>query len=250
MYTFSGSNGSILGEYIEQVASSPLTQFNVSLNGHNPREFNRMTGMPPQVFEKITTNIRALIAKRNQLKSDVKITVSIILDKINYGHLEDIITFVEGLGVDGVYFFQFLPSQEKGFIAEERCLFKDDLRVQRMFDLINSNRSKRQVQTSLPPLLERSNNCKFCTVPFYNLSVDGERNVGGCSCQLLDLSGNGKFYEDDAWNNHYFKETRNRFLNPEIPLLEPCKRCYNNTPSTRLLSNPNPVLFLFRKIFP
>lgn len=250
MYTFSGSNGIILGEYIEEIINSPLYEFIISINGHNSIEFNWMTGMPKKLFDIICENTIELVRQRNSKKSKLKILVSIILDKENYKYLKDMIYFVENLGVDGVLFFQFLPSRVKGFTAEERCLYSDDPDVLKVFTQANSLPSRIRKKVVLPPLLDRvMDTNKHCSVPFYNLSVDGDGNVGCCCCQLLDLSENGEFYyEEDAWNNTHFKEMRKKFIYEDLSLLEPCRWCYNNTGRSRLVSNPNPLLHLIRQI--
>ncbi|MBT9151298.1 MAG: Coenzyme PQQ synthesis protein E [candidate division WS2 bacterium] len=250
MYTFSGSNGILVGEYVEEIINSPLTGFIISINGHNSTEFNRMTGMPGKWFDTICDNTVELVRQRDLKKSKLEILVSIILDKENYKYLKDMIYFVEKLGVNRALFFQFLASPAPGFTAEERCLFSDDLDVVEAFAQVKSLPPRIRRKVTLPPLLGRQmDNNKYCSVPSYNLSLDGDGNVGGCSCQLLDLSGNGKFFEEDAWNNAHFKELRKRFIDPEFPLLEPCRWCYNNVGRSRLVSNPNPLSYLMRQVF-
>ncbi|MDP6380372.1 MAG: hypothetical protein QF662_03410, partial [Phycisphaerae bacterium] len=174
-------------------------------------------------------NTQALIRERNARKSGLEIWVSIILDQENYRHLNDMIRFAENLGADGVVFCQFLPTPNEGFTPDERCLFSDNDDVQRVFS--SSKSIKTNLQILLPPLLERSKVNKACSIYFFNLNVDGEGNVGGCCCQLLDLSGNGKVGEHDPWNNEHFQEMRKRFLDPQCDILEPCKYCYNNLPA-------------------
>jgi hypothetical protein len=79
--------------------------------------------------------------------------------------------------------------------------------------------------------------------------VDGEGNIGGCCCQVLDLIGNGKITEVDAFNNRHFKEFRRRFIDSDFPLLDPCTRCYNNTARSRIVSNPDLFKYLVKKVF-
>ncbi len=224
------SNGIILREYIEEILNSPLKYFNVSVNGHNPEEFNRMTGMPPELFDVISNNTAELVKQKQAKGAKLKVSISIILDQGNYRDLNDMICFAENLGVDEVTFFHFLPSPAKGYTAEERCLFSDDSDVVEVFSAANSVRSRIRTTVMLPPLLEREmTSNKYCCLPFNSITVDGEGNVGGCSCQLLDNTGNGKFYDKDVWNNGYFQEMRKRFMDPEFPLLEPCTWCYSNS---------------------
>jgi MoaA/NifB/PqqE/SkfB family radical SAM enzyme len=228
MYIYSSSNGIFVGKYAKQIISSSLSRITISINGHNADEFNRMTGMSPNFFEVIRENISELVAQRDLKKAKIEIWISIILDQINYVYLQDMINFAESLGIDGVFFFQYLPSPAIGFTAEERCLFSDDIKALETFSHLMPSRSK--IKIIFPPLLERKgNNNKICSTYFYLISVDGEGNIGGCCAQLLDLSKNGTFYEKDAWNNHHFKDMRRRFIEPETPILEPCKWCYNNS---------------------
>jgi MoaA/NifB/PqqE/SkfB family radical SAM enzyme len=249
MYTYSGSNGIILGEFVEKIVASPLTGFTVSVNGHNAAEFHRMTGMPMSCFEVIRDNVVALVKRRNAKRSGLQISASIILDRENYRDLPDMVAFLDGLGVDRALFFQFLASPAPGFTVGERALFSDDPDVVRTFDRVKALQKNTRVKFSLPPLLERTMDGKYCSVPFYNITVDGEGRVGGCSCQVLDLTGHGRFDEGDAWNSDLLKEFRRRFIDPEFPLLEPCQWCYNNQGRSRLVSNPNPVSFLVRRLF-
>jgi len=229
MYTFSVSNGILLGEYLDKLVASPLTHLTVSLNGHNPSEFNRMTGMDQRFFTSACENTRMLIRERNIEKSNLEVWVSIILDQENYRYLNEMIRFAESLGADGVVFGQFLPTEKEGFTADERCLFSDNHDVLRAFRDAKSIKPKLKIL--LPPLLERAKVNKSCSVYFYNLSVDGEGNVGGCCCQLLDLSGNGKISAQSPWNNEHFREIRRRFLEPTCNITDPCKYCYNNLPA-------------------
>jgi MoaA/NifB/PqqE/SkfB family radical SAM enzyme len=248
MYTYSGSNGIVLGDYVEPIVDAPLKGFTVSLNGHNAAEYNRMTGMPGKNFDIIRDNTIKLVKRRNEKKSKVEMLGSIILDKENYRCLKDMVSFADSLGIDKVLFFQFLASPAPGFTPEERCLFDDDIDVVKTFAEIESMRKNVKVKISLPPLLAREMNGKSCSVPFYNITFDGEGNVGGCSCQILNVTGNKGLEEANTWNNAYFQEFRLRFLDPTSALLEPCRWCYNNVGRSRLVSSPNPLSHLFRQL--
>ena len=249
MYTYSSSNGTIVGEYIEKIVNSSLTGFTVSINGHNAEEFTRMTGMPGKLFEQIRDNTIKLVQARNAAKSKLKISLGIILDRDNYRMVKDMVDFGYSLGVDNILFHPFVATPVPGFTAGERCLFSDEPDVVKTFAEVAALPQKKGVKISLPPLLERAMNGKFCSVPFYNIVFDGEGRAGGCSCQILNLTENRKFGEEDVWNNDYMKEFRRRFLDPDFPLLQPCHWCYNNQGRSRLLSNPNPLSHLARRLF-
>jgi MoaA/NifB/PqqE/SkfB family radical SAM enzyme len=248
MYTYSSSNGLIVDQYIDKLVSSPLTGFTVSVNGHNAAEFHRMTGMPEKCFERIRENTVKLVQARNAAKSKLQISAGIILDKYNYSSLKDMVTFGQSLGVDSLLFFPFVPTPAPGFTAEERSLFSDMPDVVRTFAEMEALPKKPGVKISRPPLLERSMNGKFCSVPFYNIVFDGEGRAGGCSCQILNLTDNKKFGGEDVWNNAGLQDFRRRFLDADYPLLEPCTWCYNNQGRSRFLADPSPFSHLVRRV--
>lgn len=226
----SGSNGILVGEYIDEILESRLNQFDISLNGHNSREFNRMTGMDPKKFDIICDNIAELTKQKKAKNSKVKIVSSIILDQMNYAHIKDIAHFANDLNVDEIIFFQFLPVNKPGFLAEDRCLFNDMPNILNVFSKIDSIPEQILKKIRLPTLIDRvMTNNKNCPVWFYNISIDGDGNAGGCCCQILDLSPSGKFSDINVWNNEYFQSMRKRFIDPKASLLEPCTWCYNNS---------------------
>lgn len=231
MITYAGSNGLLVGDYIHELANSSISSFDISINGHNSSEFNRMTGMPPELFDKIIDNSSRLIHAKNLAKNKkMKIIASFILDSVNYKNTIDMIYFADKIGFDKILFFNFLSTPEKGFSAEERSLFADDPGIISVFNQVNSLPKKIKDKVRLPPLLERNMDTnKFCDVWSWNLSIDGDGNVGGCSCQILDLTISGVFSDNDVWNSEFFQEMRRRFAKgSDLPILEPCKHCYNN----------------------
>jgi len=230
MIISAGSNGLIVGDYIKELCKSSISTFDISVNGHNSFEFNRMTGMDPDLFHVIVENSSKLIHQRNLINNKkLKIFASFILDKFNYKNILEMIYLADGIGFDKIIFFQFLATPVNGFSAEERCLFNDDLEVIEAFNQVKSLPKKLKTKVQLPPLLERGAENRNCDVWYRVLSIDGDGNVGGCCCQILDLSISGKFSDIDVWNSSYFKDMRKRFSNSsELPLLGPCKYCYNN----------------------
>jgi len=232
MYVYSATNGTLIGKHKENIVDSYLSLISISVNGHNVLEFSRLTGLSPEYFDLIVKNTKELVELRNKKRNTkLKIWATIILDNKNYFFLTEMINFASFLGVDCILFLPFLASPKEGFRAEERCLFSDDVNVLDKFKEAGVMMKRLKMKVILPPLLDREklkypNKFKRCKVPFYNLTVDGEGNIGGCSCQLLDNSKNGKFYDSDAWNNSYFRDLRGRFLISGAPVLEPCVWCY------------------------
>ncbi len=223
------SNGTVLGDKIDEILSSGLYSIEISLNGHNTNEFERMTGQPPKYYSLICENVRQLVKRRNEKKSKLKISLSFILDLQNYKNIFQMIKTAENFEVDEISFHNFLPSPVPGFTAEERCLFLDNQEVINIFKRVKNGHYK--IRINFPRLLDKSRKNKYCQDYFTLLRVDGEGDVGGCSGQLLNLAGNGKFYDKDVWNNAHFVERRKLFLDPNLPDLPPCQNCScNNKP--------------------
>ncbi len=227
MYAFVATNGTLLDKYIQEIVGSPIYSLSVSINSHNREDYNRITGMSLDVFDKIYQNVVALVKARNEANSKIRIILTLILDQKNYKYLQDKIDFVESLGVDEVFFYNYLPSPSEGFTASERSLFVDNADVLETFKNITLPKSKLLI--GMCSLLERGKiNNKLCSAYFYHLGVDGEGNIGGCQCKLMDLSLYGKYNEPDAWNNEHFRRMRRMFLDKSEPLLESCQFCPNN----------------------
>jgi MoaA/NifB/PqqE/SkfB family radical SAM enzyme len=229
MHVATVSNGMVIGEKIDRILESGLNSIEISLNGQNAEEFHRMTGQPERYYPVIYQNIQNLITKRNEGKSRMIISISFILDQQNYRNIFRMLEVAEKLKADEVSFHNFLPSPEPGFTAVERCLYSDN---QEVVDILkNIRETYHKTRVNFPRLLDKTRKVKYCEDYFTVLRVDGEGDVGGCSGQLLNLKGNGKFYDRDVWNNTHFRERRRLFLDPNLPELPPCQTCpCNNRP--------------------
>lgn len=234
MYVVSSTNGTMVGRYKEQLASSCLDYMNVSINGFDPADYVRLTGMAGEYFDQITKDAADLVNLRNSLHNKkFRIWGSFIVDRKNYIKMPEMFNLSRQIGLDGILLFPFIPSPKDGFRPQDRGLFGDEAEVLNKFKEIKKlagARVKIMVHLLDRGILEKGYKPKYCRVPFYNLIVDGNGDIGGCGCQLLNNSGNGKFYDEDAWNNTYFQNLRNSFLDPGLPILEPCTWCYYNSP--------------------
>lgn len=225
MHTLTITNGTIIGDKIGDILESGLHAIEISLNGHNAEEFERMTGQPEQVYAIISDNIRSLVDSRNANKSKLKISLSFILDRVNYKDVFRMIEITEKLKADEVTLHNFLPSPVQGFSAEKRCLYSHEEEVVQTLQQLK----KYPMRVKLPRLIDKSRKEKYCKTYFELLRVDGQGNVGGCAGQLLNMSGNGKFNDCNVWNNAHFRERRKIFIDPDLPELQPCKYCWANT---------------------
>jgi MoaA/NifB/PqqE/SkfB family radical SAM enzyme len=217
------SNGYALEEYINELSESQIDRICVSLNGHNSDEFHRMTGNPRKSYDRILENIYKLLrvrAKKNNNK--LRVELSFIIDKYNYRHMGEMIAIGESLGVEAVALRQFQASPYPNFTPEERCLYADDPGVCEEFKQLFSRQYRCEVSW---PYLLRRNSAKrvVCRWPWTTIQVDGDGNVGGCPMQALNMHENGRIYDEDPWNNRYFRDLRRRHL--EGDLFGPCQSC-------------------------
>lgn len=181
-----------------------------------------MTGMQAECHSRILRNVQALVRARGK-KIHPVIEVSFIIDRHNWHYMRQMIDIGEELGADAVVFCPFLPSPFPGFTPEERCLYADDPGVRDEFAGVMSQKLRCKVKW--PYLLKRSGGARMtvCKWPFNMLIVDGDGNVGGCPAMMLNLHENGTVYDEDPWNNEFFRDLRRRHLQGDV--FWPCRHC-------------------------
>lgn len=218
------SNGYALEGHIPDIVRSGLNGVTVSVNGHTPEEFHRMTGMRAECHSQILRNVQGLVRARRK-RIHPRIGISFILDSHNWQYSRQMIEMGEEVGADFVVFFNFLPAPYAGFMPEERCLYADDPAVRDEFAWIMSQKFRCDVKW--PYLLgQPGNNKRVCECPFNMLLVDGAGNVGGCHAMILNMHENGTVYDKDPWNNECFRDLRRRHLQGD--LFWPCNYCVSN----------------------
>ena len=137
------TNGTLLDEEtIEKIISSGLSKIDISVDGDNEEEFNRMTGMPKEVYREKLKNITYLVSKKRETNSKLNIGLSFIIDKENYKRMPSMIRLGEKLGVDSVGLTNFLPAPFLGFTAEERCITIDNIEAINRINRIKNNKYK------------------------------------------------------------------------------------------------------------
>jgi len=226
MEVFAVSNGTLIKGHIDEIVNSSLDEISISLNGYDADEFHRLTGEKKEHYKTICENIRLLVKRRCELKSNLKICISMIIDKINYKKLPEMFQVSEELGIDTANFLNFLPVFEiEDFSPDSRCLFEDDTAVADFFKNLQLPKS---VTVNLQPLLKRKVEERMCKAFFTTLRVDGDGNIGSCGRMLLNMEGHGKALDGDAWNNEYLRSMRHKYINYDVPLPQSCMVCTNN----------------------
>lgn len=224
MYTSMITNGVLLDKFTDDILASRLDEICISINGHNRAEFSRMTGMKEECFDKILEASGKLIRERDSRKSKLKINASMIVDSTNILYLQDMVNFSAGLGFDTVSFYTILPLTEE---RAKRISLYDSKEI--METICNIRIPMTKTSITLPvPLDGRSKN-NICNDFFTCINIDGEGNVGGCNRQRFNIHDCGKYSDPDVWNNEYFRKERKKFLDPNLPLDEPCRVCFANS---------------------
>lgn len=218
------TNGLLLDRIVDEIVDSGLDEIAISINGHNADEFFRVTGVNRNCFDKIIENSSLLLRAKTQKKSNLRIGASIIIDRENIFKLQEMIDYSAGIGFDSLSFYTVLPLLKS--VAEKVAPYKNVEIEDYLKNLSLPGKNKMLVR--LPVLLARELKLRRCNDFFTCINVDGNGNVGGCNRQRFDLETNGKYYDDDVWNNRYFQEERAKFLLKDGPMEEPCEVCYAN----------------------
>jgi MoaA/NifB/PqqE/SkfB family radical SAM enzyme len=224
------SNGTTISRNISKILSSKLDGITISLNGHDRDEFQRMTGMAREVYDRIFAAAKELISERNRTHSKVKVKLAFIVDTVNYKSLGKMIDAGMELGADVVFLCNFLPAPYPGLTADERMIFLKNTEIIRFMKNVQARldeRTRRKI--SFPDVVNPEAVSNECRAHFTQIRVDGDGRVGSCSVMLLNMGGKGYFYEPDVWNNKFFQDMREIFLKNNKSLLkEPCRACPEN----------------------
>lgn len=224
------SNGTIIADKIDTILNSRLYSLGISVDGDCREEFVRMTGNDPREYDRIVENVQLLTRKKKELASPVLIYLSFIIDKINYSKMPAMIRLAEELGVNGIYFLNFLSSPYPGFTAEERSLFAEDREI---FEAVRGYKQdiKSNLDIHYPSFLTRNTDRDYCCDYFFRqIVVDPDGNYGSCSVMLLNNLRDGDLFEGtSSFNGQYIQHMRRLFLEQrksELP--ERCHYCPEN----------------------
>lgn len=223
------SNGTTVGDNIDNILNSGLDGITVSINGHNAEEFHRMTGMDRGVYLKIYNDVKRLAREKEERKAKVKVKLSFIIDKDNYRMIPEMIKTAMVLGADHAFFCNFLPSPYDGLAAGERILTKDTAIIREIKDIFKRCPASFRRKVTPPVLVDTKTKNNNCDTHFTQIRFDGDGNVSSCSMMLLNMTGHGNYKDEDIWNNDFFKNMRRAFLKSgEGDLPEPCSVCPDN----------------------
>jgi len=231
MYSQLITNGSLLNdEKIERILNNPNFYFvSISLNATNPEEYAQAFDGRKEIFEKVVSNTKNLVARRSQKKhSLLEIAVSFVIHKKNIAQAKSFVEFSEKLGVDRVAFLNLIDFGISGF-EKENQLYKSDPEIKKYFEELKSFVRGRKIKVDLPVLFSDKIE-KKCQWFFKNITIDGAGNVGGCGRVMNPQPEYGNLFKEgrNVWNNSYFQKMRRIFLSPNEELLECCQNCIEN----------------------
>lgn len=223
------SNGTTISDNIGKILASRLEGITISLNGHNPEEFKRMTGMREDIYKNIYNSVKKLIEERNRTGSRIRVKLSHIIDKYNYKFIPQMIKTSLDLGADHVFLCNFLAAPYDGLNAAERVLENSSEVIRQINDMAGKMPYSARRKITFPSLLDKNAGEFACRSHFSQIRFDGDGNVSSCSMMLLNMENQGKYKDKDVWNNDFFKEARRRFLSGDRAVLpKPCLWCPDN----------------------
>lgn len=223
------SNGTMIRKNIDNILNSGLDGITISINGHNSKEFSRMTGAPAETYQEIYDSVRALVEEKRRRLSGVKVKLSYIIDIHNYKFIPYMVDVSLALGVDHSFFCNFLSAPYDGLRAEERSLMADKRIIDEIRAIFASYPPAIRRKLTPPLLIDKGMNKNNCETHFSQIRFDGDGNVSSCSMMLLNMSGHGNYRDENIWNNDFFKDMRRAFLSKDdraIP--DPCRVCPDN----------------------
>jgi len=223
------SNGTTIKKNMDNILNSKLDGITISLNGHDSKEFARMTGAEEKVYDEIYAATKALVDEKKKRGSGVKVKLSFIIDRVNYRDIPKMVDIGLGLSVDHIFFCNFLASPYSGLKADERALFAEGGLTDELNAIFGKYPPEVRKKLTPPVLIDKTMSWNNCRSHFSQIRFDGDGNVSSCSMMLLNMCGNGNYRDPDVWNNVFFRNMRAKFLSGSMEALpEPCLVCPDN----------------------
>lgn len=220
------TNGVVMD--VQRIVHSKLDAINVSLPGFDSKSYRRVSGGSDHTFHKVLKKVRELTRMR-QASTLKSISISFLVHQENFQQLPKMIALGEALGIDTVFFQNFLPfevfypgMQVNGLGCGYKPLYTNKMIEN---DFLSLRRSSR-VEIFGPILLKKENNERNCILPFVQLITDSAGNVSACPCNYPEQSVR-LFKDKNVWNHKILVRRREALLNSSLPLPAVCEHCFN-----------------------
>lgn len=210
---------------IERILRSGLDVLHVSIDSADPEIFR--TIRVGTTLEKVTGNLRSLIAQRNREGSKLRVVVNSILMMRNYRDVEGMVKLCASAGVDAISFSDMQYSFDVGISTKAeslRCASeaeKEEMR--RLFQKAEALARNLRLEIGLPRL-DQPKVRENCRQPWTMLVTDEKGNVRPCcAIHFVSFGDLTKQSFSTVWNNAKFKAFRKELLSDDVPAM--CKEC-------------------------
>ncbi len=171
-------------------------------------------------LDNVVRNIKEFVKIKRELKSDIQISISTVLQKENYKELSDIVELVHEMGINnyGISFPNF-PAKPAQYDREQRDLFlKNKAEIETEINNVVSL-AKRYGISVTTKTFEANNS--ICEWPWSGVNISAKGEVMPCCVLTNNVMGN-IFSEDfnEIWNNSEYIRFR-KWEGKNIP-----KECY------------------------
>jgi MoaA/NifB/PqqE/SkfB family radical SAM enzyme len=227
-----------LKEFADALVSSSLHTLVIRMVGHKPSAYSRLTGKPPQEFLALLENVKALVKRRGEARSQLALEISLCMDIHNFQELPEMITFAKYLGLDGLRLENYLTPDS---MKSDRSLYRHHNRVVHFLRQAEQAHHQEQAQKDaipftlkMPSLLDADMSAhRYCRDAFNTVSVDAHLNVSACSRHALACEPFGKIWDEDFFNNTMYQWLRNVYSAPSpskqfFPVPSACQNCPKN----------------------
>jgi radical SAM protein with 4Fe4S-binding SPASM domain len=210
---------------IERILESGLNVLHVSIDSADPEVF-RMIRVGT-TLEKVTTNLKRLIERRNAVGSKLRVVVNSILMTRSYRQVEDMVKLGASAGVDEITFSDMQYSFDVGISTRAeslRCASDAEKEeMQKLFQKADSLAKELRIKISLPRL-DQPKVRRNCKQPWTAMVLDEKGQVRPCcAIHFVSFGDLSKENFSDVWNNSNFTTFRERLLSDDVP--SRCKDC-------------------------
>ena len=216
------TNGVLLNEEMADylLSNKYVNQISVSLNASTPEEYISICKI--NKFNEVCKNIRYLVKRKKELKSNAEIVVSGVCSHQFVDKSIDFLKFCDSFNVDRIDLHRYIDFDVIDGLTDIDEMHDD---MEKIVDCAN----KLHTKTNLPHSIIKKTYKKACDWYFKNLSFDAKGNMGSCGRVINPDKKYGNIDDEgDIWNNEYMQMMRLRFLNSDDVVTKYCEKCVEN----------------------
>jgi len=215
------TNGILLNEDMSNFILSEkyFNQISISLNAPNQEVYSSICGVSADTFEDVIKNIKYIVRKKKELKSDIEIILSGVCGQEFVKESKEFLKLCDTLGVDRIDLHRYIDFNINEGLAD---IDDSSYNINDLYDFSKTLHTK----INLPHKLSKYEfNCNWY---FKNLSFDSKGNIGSCGRVINPNKEYGNINdEEDIWNNEYMRDVRELIINKQVPS-KYCIKCVEN----------------------